>query len=975
MKQATERRLYHSATPISDAWEEILLPWFRAHAQNLSAGPLTLVVIPRRSLAYHLKARLLAAGVPIINLHFVTPSELRVFLSRGTAAPLPSRADLHLLLSLAAEEKEGPVARAITQAPDHLLRAIDQIEATGADFAELCSQDLREIAAEFHRLVTTCGFQTVSQIDRAISASPDGGPFFRALLVAGFDALHWPDWPLLRATVRASAHATILLADPRDEARELDECWVGTWEQEFGAAEPIGGDTSDKIPPRHFLVGNNTSEQADAIVAMTRKYLADPTCERLGIFLAGAGGLARSVAARLEKCGIPHHDGFAQLAPGPFEDPAWLAWIELQENPRLGVLLNFLRVCETSTALFDQLAIDKVDNILSRALSDILIDDLEVLQKFLASDSRAASIAVANGLGAFTFLPKAATIDTFLDAVEKVCGQFDWQDNWAEIEILTESWRHTLTSAFSREIFLRWLTESCSSFFKVREPHGDHPYSRIQLLGAAEAEGQDWSHAIFAGLNEGDWPRRDEESLFVSEEDLAELNRKIKTLNARAIVPGGQGEGHWTVSEGRTLCLGPLESRALARRQFKNLVDSVRVEMAVTAAVFEESEPSRLRNPSEFFTQLYFETHGKAVSQTTMFSLRDTTRAWVARSDLLGGEKLDAPDVKQTRVAYDERRASGKSGEYEFALLAPPERPVDLSAGDWQNAITATALIWMKTFLGVEPGGANGGEWKLATGNWVHGWLAKISGDPFSNRFVPIPAAEKIPDLVGNAACEFRLRIEALLKSIGRPLPDWWASGWSYARYLADSFAASLSAVTGWEQCATEWKLEPTQIISFPGIGELRMHGRIDLIFAREEAKPSRLGWTNAWVIDFKTKPSAEPASAAKLKEGKGIQIALYALALHALGVNVGASIVSPTADLSDPQLAISDLEEQTDFWRELIQMQNSGVFGMHGAVRNTYGFSPQYPIATLAVDPDLLAEKWERTHPGFVRNKGETGK
>jgi len=47
--------------------------------------------------------------------------------------------------------------------------------------------------------------------------------------------------------------------------------------------------------------------------------------------------------------------------------------------------------------------------------------------------------------------------------------------------------------------------------------------------------------------------------------------------------------------------------------------------------------------------------------------------------------------------------------------------------------------------------------------------------------------------------------------------------------------------------------------------------------------------------------------------------------------------------------------------------MQETGVFGMLEAVRPEYGFAPAYPLATLAVDFDLLKEKWRVTHPAFA--------
>ena len=159
----------------------------------------------------------------------------------------------------------------------------------------------------------------------------------------------------------------MILNDPRDEARDLDETWIGTWEETFGPALPILEAECESVsllenlsglpetrsdstartenPPEqiHFLVGRDTSEQAKAIVALTAKFLQDATCERIGILFPRAGALARIAARFLESARIAHNDGLAQFGPSAFDADGWQAWLELQQSPRLKVLLRFLR--------------------------------------------------------------------------------------------------------------------------------------------------------------------------------------------------------------------------------------------------------------------------------------------------------------------------------------------------------------------------------------------------------------------------------------------------------------------------------------------------------------------------------------------------------------------------------------------------------------------------------------------------------
>jgi hypothetical protein len=47
-----------------------------------------------------------------------------------------------------------------------------------------------------------------------------------------------------------------------------------------------------------------------------------------------------------------------------------------------------------------------------------------------------------------------------------------------------------------------------------------------------------------------------------------------------------------------------------------------------------------------------------------------------------------------------------------------------------------------------------------------------------------------------------------------------------------------------------------------------------------------------------------------------------------------------------------------------LLRMQETGTFGMLGALRSEFGFSQDYPLATLSIEPDILVEKWLKTNP-----------
>src|SRR5438552_5685535 len=341
-KSSANVSLHIGASPEA-AWENVVRPWFETIGETAFNVQPAAVVTASRSQGYFFRNQLLSSGKSLVGVKFLSPPQLRETLLRQVRLKLPLREHLRLLLAVTAEEfaaenidneESALVAKSTARDPDHFLRALDQLGAAGWAFEEIDSPPLREIAARFEKQARDCGFTFVYEADRAaVRSAEKSGALFSNLLLFRFDASHWPLWPLLRAAALVSEEATIVLNDPRDEARDVDETWVGTWEETFGVAEVIPAvderstsstaqaltTPSEKI---HFVIGRNTTQQARAVVALTAKFLADPKCDRLGILFAGPGALPRLVATFLESAQIAHNDGGAHLAHSPFNDVA-----------------------------------------------------------------------------------------------------------------------------------------------------------------------------------------------------------------------------------------------------------------------------------------------------------------------------------------------------------------------------------------------------------------------------------------------------------------------------------------------------------------------------------------------------------------------------------------------------------------------------------------------------------------------------
>ena len=479
-------------------------------------------------------------------------------------------------------------------------------------------------------------------------------------------------------------------------------------------------------------------------------------------------------------------------------------------------------------------------------------------------------------------------------------------------------------------------------------------------------------------MNQGEWPQAERESGFLPDNQIAELNK-------RATRPGKQGEGHVALSKGKTFLLSSQNERQIALRQFAAAVESAERGLAVTASFLQEAAPERIWNPSELFNQIYFAAHRMPLAQEMLSILREKTSAWLSAQSLYQPPATANGDVEQSRNAYAaRRRADVPFGEYEFALRGPIDRQITLRATEWDKVVKSPALIWMKTYLGLENEEPELNQWSAATGTWVHDWLADIGSTDEQNAFVDFPSSDEIRDRIARAAHAFKQSVVDLCAAAKRPLPDWWSSGWSNAFALADFLASKLAEAQAWPRLATEWKLDSQEITLSNG-NKLRFRGRIDLILAQTRFADSRLAGATLWIVDYKTgnvKPLYVSAKTSdgrvaklrqKLVRGDAIQLGFYGLAARELGASdVQLSILSLRSDLDKPQLTLDDLAQHTEFWGELHRMQETGIFGLRGLIRSDFAFHADYPLAVLPIDKEFLDEKWVLTHPALADDEDD---
>ncbi len=290
----------------------------------------------------------------------------------------------------------------------------------------------------------------------------------------------------------------------------------------------------------------------------------------------------------------------------------------------------------------------------------------------------------------------------------------------------------------------------------------------------------------------------------------------------------------------------------------------------------------------------------------------------------------------------------------------------------------------MKWVLGVQPPAPLEDQWRITSGTWVHRWLSNSLRVPGHQGFIPFPSPDSLQKKIEEQAEATRGIVERAFAACNRSLPIWWHSSWGLARNAALQLGLALGAVEGWPWLASEFNLPRETRIDLGDGRFLRLTGRLDLILTDSivsqwnkkgelsisednlEEFQSILGDRPVWIVDFKT-GNLKAIHPKAFWKGEGLQLGLYALALSRMGRGeVYLGVAAPGFPIEQVPIR-EQLPQLEPLWSALCRMQDTGCFGMKGEIRPEFGQSDPYPLATLAIDPDLLAAKWELTHPDLV--------
>jgi hypothetical protein len=988
----------HVTTSVEEQWRALAGPWLREQAGVAwaDARP-TVVLTPSRAESFYLRSRLVAEGTPYLGLRFLTPSDARKYLQAEMGAKLSpaTQAELRLLARVCAEtatmrREDNPTTTSVIREPSAFLRAYDLLLGAGWEPAQDGAVYSRDLAQEFARALKTRKIATQAELHRQLrrEAGSLKKPLMANLFVCGFNAAHWPLWDLLKAVVFAADNASVALSEPRYFAQEIDQLWIGSWEEELKSEAVLAtptGDEPDETPfsplaasyeqgtqasmaeaELCFRVTPDMATQARAIVLQALEYLKRDECSRLGIVFPEANALALEVGAELRRQKIPLDDGTGAWMPGLFETRCWQSWLALQEEPGAQRLIAWVRACDAQDVSYGAgVPARSIASIVDGALGESLVDNLDVLADHLEAHAKFPDAnKTAEFLRRRIALPDRATFARFLTLTREAMALSGWEDYLAHLQADPPEWLLADEGELSRRTFLGWLREATASRVRTRGADGNHFYGKVHLLIYGQLSGQTWSHLILAGLNEGVWPRVFETGAFGSRHELLALNKQARVLNVRGIAQGGQGEGHETVAPEKGHCLLPLERQDLGLRDLCAALEGTTHAVYLSAIT---TEAGRSLLPSDFFNHAFQAHTGRMLDEDMFRTMANATEDWCRAHEALFDlkVKLPASELAPTRIAYEARRDETRPfGPYEFAYASPPAQPIQLRCKEWESAWNHPSAIWLERVVGAAPWPEGMLSWPQAVGNWVHRWLAAALRESRARN-----APTELPVHLWAAADREAAAVRNRARAAGLELYPWWEQVWNHARTVALVLAETLTPLLQDRQFLAEFRLPPELMIALPGSdrSDFLLKGRIDLLLIEPGSKKPDLdafafAGCACWVVDFKT-GSADALNEKRIGEGKGLQAVLYALATRAMGAaSTAISLHTPDANLKQ-QVMLETVLPKTPILRSLEKLHRAGVFGMRPDAESDYGFSPDYPLATRFIPRETLEAKWNLTH------------
>jgi hypothetical protein len=934
-------------------WESVFDPWLSQQG-GISELP-SIILTPSVIESNFLKRKMIQEKRGSLGVYFWNLFQIRQFLVKKFDLSLGDGSIFQWLMRAAAEGcGDGVNLSTLQQDTKHYFYEIERLIHSGMQWGKYFPD---EWIKEYEEIKSVSGWITPAEVDqKLLGETPQ--QIFQSVVIVGFDAGHFQSLNLLRAVNRLSKDVILCTHLPRLRTEYLDTLWVNTWEQELGTngvtledknngrfeklVEACGLMDELKAPSENFdfQLIDNLSDQVEAILFQIVQWLEREQVEQIVIAVPAQTALGREISIKLDQLKLSYHDGIGHRVSKDLD--LWREWFHWQLD---GKYISFWKWFEKQFKVLNkpEVALEDVRMWFEDVRVKILSDRMDLILDYLKISKKHKLTEIIKFIESCTVSDEEFKLGDFLNQVEKIFINLNWSSQIRFITELKERYFDLLDESSSRQSCLKWLDDVMSYGLREKSECGNHSYAKIVLLDIWQAQMICPSHLIIAGLGQ----TIDSQNHV----DFSNNHDDIKNWNQKIQIQGKQGSGHVVLSEGKSVYLLPEHKRVYQSEIILSLIRNTSDHVVCIEALNDQKKISSTVSLPDILQQLHMIQTGEWWSESEGLLFESKKTRWNVDSRNF--------DVTQTVEAFNARRDAFKPfGTHDFSLDHAPERQIAMSCRDLEEMLVAPGIVWMKYFLGVEKetldslidlkGKAKG----IRIHNWLHrSWNIHAQQEWFLKPENVYKHFDQIVRLERN-------ELEEFFREHDFQLPLILNSTWYECLAKTETLIRALENVSDYKWMQTEKKLRNPTTIHLNDKLRLNITGRMDVILSREAQTQSEYG-EDILIVDYKTgaKPDVSLKSMAK---GNGTQLALYGLAVMALGAkNVQLSFLSD----DDFNFCLDRFESLQGLWEGMAFMQRTGIFGNWGELDSEYGRSVRYPLATLHIDSQVIEKRKLLTH------------
>ncbi|HVU15711.1 MAG TPA: PD-(D/E)XK nuclease family protein [Candidatus Didemnitutus sp.] len=929
------------------AWRTVIAPWLREPASLRR----DLVVVPTRGQAHWLKRRCVREGIPLLGVEFLTPGLLRRKLHTLMADLPPAmpvewiRLHLQAIIaeSLARRDRSDPTWgfwKSLASDVDRALADHAALQHAGLGASDFGFEPLREAFGELEKRVAAAGFDFAPRQESQMATRPLATPDFGRVLLTGFTAEESDQFSVLKAAAARGESVRVLVPEPDFERpSRLAEAWVQRWERALAMEASVLDDIfeaagrrvadlwtgADGDPSAANISIGRTREDEVALVARQIVQLLAAGAKDIAVVFPRADAAHRRLAGLLADHQIPFNDLIEAAAPPAPE-------IQLQ-----AALLRFLRRgtrLEEMLALWQHLQLIGATTVDPSAAREACERAFDETQDHVLEPNRALWETSERTLGremarVAALLPSAwPDAVTLSDAVTRFAAM-----SHAFRLPLPQGWNAFVRYAerepreFPSGLVLEALANLLPSKGAVTEASGRGQFAPVTLTTRRRAAGCAWEHVILMESNAGVWPRRAEPSVWLTDEQREELNRRL-------------GEARLPLAE---------EQFGFERQGWLELGRNA-AHLGFSAALFDEQEPEIRLAPNSWLERVLVARS----PETEAPRLEDIFPA-LALGTVLGEASSDAGVDAWESIWRGRRDPARPFDGHFFSGPLPLSAPKRVAARTLEAGLRDPIILWYEMVLKVSRA-----EWRPLVrarrkllGQVVHRVLARaLRGPPVEGEFMARPEFDVAS----------RGLSEALLDA-GQKWPRnlYWDSIRAEADQIARTILEKVFQLPEMPFLAVEARLPSETMLAVGAAGDrIELAGRIDLVLS------DRPGWNGARVavVDFKTGADL-PLSVERMARGDSLQLGLYLAAAQRLGAADGAVLMVKPDAAPPARIAMEELPRALAGLDQLALHRATGRYGALTPDRTEFSRGFEWPLACAAIEFEILERKFARTLDG----------